>query len=457
MGSVTMPGQDDSPPTNIEMEESVLGAMLVNERALKQVRVDSGLTSKHFYLDRHRQIFATICRVAVRSGAVDSLLVSNEIPEHKDVIADLVAKVPAPGNAMHYARIVLLNAQLRAKLEGAQLIQQGVHERADEERSAALVREGLQLAASDYTIEAEPTSGEEILDELFDHFDRDEEGEVFELPWAVLNESVLGGYRRKQMSVIAGWTGMGKSWLLDDIMAGFDSQGYKAAIFATEMSREERAARWLTAQTGVSLEKILRNRLDPDDHLKLARARAEANGRLPFDYFEAFEWSADKICERIIFGDYDVVAIDPVTEIPGFEETETASKISRRLATVAGRADCHVIAVSHLNRNRLRDPKGVKPRPVLADLKGSGALETNAHAVLFLHRKQDAEAHIMPEGELFYAKVRNGVPKEINVVQSSRTHRFLHLPPEPVHEQDKLEVGNMAPSHDTGEGRVFPF
>jgi replicative DNA helicase len=457
MGSVTMPEQH-VPPQNIEAEESVLGAMLVSDRALKGVRVDSGLTPQHFYLDKHREIFAAICRVAERTGTADELLVCEELPAHKLLISELAAKVPAAGNALHYAQIVLLNAQLRAKLEGAQLIQQGVHERLDEELSARLIREGLQLAASDYTIDAEPTSGEEILDELFEHFDSDQEGEVFELPWSELNECVLGGYRRKQMSVLAGWTNMGKSWVLDQMMAGFEGQGLKVAIFATEMSREERAARWLTSQTAVPLEKILRNILDADDHRRLAKARAEANGKLPFDYFEAFGWSADRICERIIWGGYDVVAIDPVTEIPGFEKPEVASAASRRFAEVAGRANCHVIAVSHLNRKRLGDPKGVKPPPVLADLKGSGALETNAHAVLFLHRKQDAKtAYILPEGELSFAKIRNGLPKKIGVVQSSRTHLFLHLAPEPVHEQEALEVGSMKPSHDTGDGREFPF
>jgi replicative DNA helicase len=440
MGHVTVePDPGDAPPQNIDAEESVLGAMLVADRALKRIRVDSGLVPRHFYLEKHSEIFAAICRVADRNGIADELLVAAEIPAHKDLVSELAAKVPAAGNAMHYAEIVLLNAQLRAKLEGGQMIQLGVKERFDQEKSETLIREGLQLAASDFTIDAEPTSGEEILDELFDQFDRGEEGEVFELPWEDLNECVMGGYRRKQMSVLAGWTNMGKSWALDQMLAAFCSQGLKTAIFATEMSRQERAARWLTSRTSVSLERIMRNLLSGDDHHRLAKARSEARGRLPFDYFEAFGWSADRIAERIIYGNYDVVAIDPVTEIPGFEKTEVAAVAARRFAEVAGRADCHVICVSHLNRNRLRDPNGVKPRPVLADLKGSGSLETNAHAVLFLHREQDPEtAYILPKGELFFAKLRNGLPKTIEVHQSSTTHQFLAV--EPMPEPTALEI-----------------
>ena len=440
----------DVPPQNIEAEESVLGAMLVTGRALKQIRAESGLTPKHFYFDKHREIFAAIAKVVERTGTADELLIGNEIPEHKLYVSELAARVPAAGNAMHYAAIVLSCANLRAKLQGAQMIIEGVREHGDEEGSATLIREGLQLAASDFSVEAERTSGQEILEEIFDTFDQDREGEVMELPWPELNDCVLGGYRRKQMSVLAGFENMGKSFVLDQMLAGFDEQGFKCGIFATEMAREERAARWLTSKTAVSLERILRNQLEPK-HMSRLLEVANKHGRLPFDYFECFDWSADRICERIIFGGYDVVAVDPVTEIPGFEKPEAAAAITRRFKQIASRANCHVILVAHLNRQRLKDPKGVKPRPLCVDLKGSGTLAQAANAVLFLHREQDSEANVLPEGEIYFDKVRNGLKKKTPVVQSSRTHQFLWLKPEPVHEQSELDVGNTAeppPGHD---------
>lgn len=436
----------DAPPQNLEAEESVLGAMLVAQKALKRVRAESGLTAKHFYLEKHGMIFDAICRVAVRTGTVDELLVGNELPEFKPYISELAAKVPAAGNAMHYAQIVLVNAQLRAKLEGAQTIIQGVRERHDEEASATLIREGIQLATADFTIEAERTSGAEILEEIFDTFDEDTEGEVMALPWPELNDCVLGGYRRKQMSVLGGYENMGKSFALDQMLAGFDEQGFKCATFATEMGREERAARWLTSRTGVPLERILRNQLEPKHMSRLLEA-ANKYERLPFDYFECFDWSADRICERIIFGGYDVVAVDPVTEIPGFEKAEAAAAITRRFKQIASRANCHVILVAHLNRQRLKDPKGVKPRPLCVDLKGSGTLAQAANAVLFLHRDQDEDANVLPTGEIYFDKVRNGLKKKIRVAQSSRTHQFMWLKPEPVHEQEALDVGSTT-KHD---------
>lgn len=451
MGHVVIePVTADVPPQNIEAEESVIGAMLVSSKALKGVRAESGLTPQHFYLDRHRTIYEAIGRVVERTGTADELLVGNELPELRDYIAELTAKVPAAGNSMHYAEIVLVAAQLRTKLEGAQSIIRGVRERGDEELSATLIREGLQLAAADFTVDSERTSGQEILEELFDTFDGDEDGEVMELPWSELNECVMGGYRRKQMSVFAGWENMGKSFALDQMLAGFDAQGFKCATFATEMAREERAARWLTSQTGVPLERILRNRLEGKDISRLLEA-ANKFGRLPFDYFECFDWSADRICERIIYGGYDVVAIDPVTEIPGFEKPETAAAITRRFKQIASRANCHVILVAHLNRSRVKDDNGVLPRPLNVDLKGSGTLAQAANAVLFLHRDQDLDANVLSTGQVYFGKVRNGFKKGIPVVQSNRTLGFYWIEPEPEYPQEELEVGNThepPPGHD---------
>ena len=117
-----------------------------------------------------------------------------------------------------------------------------------------------------------------------------------------------------------------------------------------------------------------------------------------------------------------------------------------------------MILVAHLNRQRLKDPKGVKPRPLCVDLKGSGTLAQAANAVLFLHRNQDSDANIKPEGEIYFDKVRNGLKKKIPVVQSSRTHQFYWLEPEANPKaQEKLDVGGMKPSHDSGDGREFPF
>ena len=439
---------DQAPPVAIEAEESVLGAMLVADPALRRVRIDTGLAAGHFYLDKHREIFAAILHVADRDGTADEILVANELPEHRDYIAELTAKVPAAANATHYARLVVDKANRRAKLEGAMLIQQGARE-LDEGRSVDLIQEGLQLAAADFSIEAEPTSGEEIMGELFDYLDDPLEPEVFELPWGELNDSVVGGYRRKQMSVIAGWPKMGKSFVLDQMLDAFAAQGKRCAIFAYEVSRMERAVRNLTMRTGIASEKVFRKQLTAEETKK---AVAAMRGGLPFDYFEAAGWDVEKVAARIIYGNYDVVAIDPVTKMPGFEKTEIASNYVGRLTEISTRANCHVILVSHLHRGRGTSSDGVRPRPVASDLRGSGMIEGDAHAIMFLHRDQDERGNVQRTGELYIDRSRLGPPRSLRVAQLARTLQFISTEQaDLLGSQTQLETGREA-AHDRQAG-----
>lgn len=447
MAHVTLP-DDQAPPVALEAEESVLGAMLVADQALRRVRIDTALAAGHFYLDRHREIFTAILRVADRDGTADEILVAAELPEHRDYIAELTAKVPAAANAVHYARAVVDKANRRAKLEGAQLIQEGARE-LDEDRSSNLIQEGLQLAAADFSIEAEPTSGEEIMSELFDYLDDPVDPEIFELPWPGLNDSVLGGYRRKQMSVLAGWPKMGKSFVLDQMLDAFARQGKRCAIFAYEVSRQERAVRNLTMRTGIASEKVFRKLLTAEETRRAVKAM---QGGLPFDYFEAAGWDVERVAARIIYGNYDVVAIDPVTKMPGFEKTEIASNTVGRLTEIATRANCHVILVSHLNRSRGTSSEGVRPRPVASDLRGSGMLEGDAHAIMFLHRDQDDRGNPQRSGELYIDRSRMGPPRSLRVAQVARTLQFISKEEaDLLGSQTQLETGRES-THDRQAG-----
>jgi replicative DNA helicase len=437
---------DHVPPQNIEAEEAVLGAMMMAEPALRAVRV-VGLRAQHFYLERHQEIYAALERVVQREGYVDQLMLADEAPAHKVCIHDLAAKVPAPGNALQYARIVMHQANLRQKLEGSQSIAAGVRvaqERGDDaqEEAERLIREGQTLVATDLTVEAEPTSQQELADDFYDYLDSDEDEEVFELPYPELNECVLGGYRRKQTTVLAGWTGMGKSWLLDQMLRGFHEQGRTTAIFATEMSRRERVARHITQTTGIATEKLLRKRLTPDERAKAITAL----GKIPFDFFEATGWTEGEICERIIFGGFDVVAVDVVNLIPGYEEKVAyANRIAQQFMQVASRANCHVILVSHLNRER--DKAVVKPRPVKRDLRQTGMLEANAHAILFLHRDQnEKDGSKEPGGEAFFDKVRNGMEGSVRVCHNQRFLNFSREARAPQSAADFLEDPEAQPA-----------
>lgn len=424
------------PPQNVEAEESVLGAMLVSEPALRRVLVESSLTSKSFYFDKHRAIYAAIQKVAHRDGTADELTVGNELPTFKHYISELAAKVPAAGNAMNYARIVAENASLRMKLGGAQEIQGAINDRfeLDEKQLDERIQRGLDAIATNLETAAQPTSEDELADDFFKYLDEEEPAEVMKLPFAELNECVFGGYRRGQTTVVAGWTEMGKSWWLDQMIRGFKRQGYRSAIFATEMDRRERVARYVAQTTGVPMEKVLLKQLDKAEMNLVVSALSS----IPFSFFEVNGWSAERICQQIILGGYDVAAIDVVNLIPGYEKNDEATRILSRFMEVARRANCHVILVSHLNRARATQAK--LPRPVKRDLRDSGMLETNAAAILFVHRKQDDNGEHLASGEIYFEKIRNGMKGGVDVLFDPYTASFELDPSSPDREEDQKEL-----------------
>src|SRR3954465_4408049 len=124
-----------TPPHNLEAEQSVLGAVLLSDRAMYRLVIDDGLRPEHFYRDRHRAIYSTMLALYDKSEPVDAITVTEHLRqtgELEDVggtsgVQALVGAVEAPGNVRHYAAIVRDNALLRRLLNTAYEIQANVH------------------------------------------------------------------------------------------------------------------------------------------------------------------------------------------------------------------------------------------------------------------------------------------------------------------------------------------
>lgn len=434
-----MTTEQAAPPQSVDTEKEVIGGILVLVEAIRAC-VEAGLEPEHFYLSKHQSIYRAMRAIARGKAHPDELAtlealsamgLKEGIEDH--YLAMLAAESTTAFNMGQHARRLIVLAGKRAKIDGARKILAGAEEQRDG-RSAELIAEGMELVASDYTTDAEPTSKEELRDDFYNFLADELPAETFTLPWHGLNRCVLGGYRRKQMSVLAGWTNMGKSFALDQLLTDFHGQGANCAIFATELDQRERIARYLTGRARVATEKLLLKRLSAEEHTRVNRVLNEG---LPFDYYNVNGWSYEKIAERIIFGGYDIAAVDVINLIPGFEKTETATIAIGRFAQVATRADMHLILVSHLNRARAVDRKGILPRPVKRDLRDSGMLEANAHQIMFLHRHQDEQANVLPGGEIYFDKVRTGTRGRVDVAFSNRTLTFDEMSREEAREADE--------------------
>jgi replicative DNA helicase len=209
------------PPQNIEAEESVLGAMLVAEPTLTRVIDEVKLGAHDFYLDRHRAIFEAIHDLYAASKPVDELSVAealtqtNKIDEAggKHYVSELAAKVPAAGNAKHYAEIVQQNSLLRRLLGAGQEIQGWVNERDGAPRELSERAEKLLFEVA----HKEQASDFRILgDILHDEIDRLEklstgESELTGTPSGFRDiDAVTGGFQPGNLIIIAARPAMGK-------------------------------------------------------------------------------------------------------------------------------------------------------------------------------------------------------------------------------------------------------
>jgi replicative DNA helicase len=215
------PSTSHVPPQNIEAEESVLGAMLVAEPALSRVIDEVKLNAADFYLDRHRAIFEAIHDLYAAAKPVDELSVSEALTQRnkiddaggKHYVSELAAKVPAAGNAKHYAEIVQQNSLLRRLLGAGQEIQGWVNERAGEPRELSERAEKLLFDVA----HKEQASDFRLLSEiLHDEVDRLEklstgETELTGTPAGFRDiDAITGGFQPGNLVIVAARPAMGK-------------------------------------------------------------------------------------------------------------------------------------------------------------------------------------------------------------------------------------------------------
>jgi replicative DNA helicase len=265
------------PPQNIEAEESVLGAMLVAEPALTRVIDEVKLNAGDFYLDKHATIFTAAHDLYAASKPVDELSVTealtqrNQIEEAggKHYVSELAAKVPAAGNAKHYAEIVQQNSLLRRLLGAGQQIQGWVHERDGEPRELSERAEKLLFDVA----HKEQASDFKLLSEiLHDEVDRLEklstgESELTGTPSGFRDiDAVTGGFQPGNLIIVAARPAMGKC-LSSQSLVYDPSTGARRRVDELFQAQRRGEEVWVAS-------------LGPDLKMKPAKVAAiECNGR----------------------------------------------------------------------------------------------------------------------------------------------------------------------------------
>jgi replicative DNA helicase len=457
------------PPQNIEAEESVLGAMLVAEPALTRVIDEVKLNALDFYLDKHRLIFDVIHDLYAASKPVDELSVSEALTQRNQIdeaggrhyVSELTAKVPAAGNAKHYAEIVQENSLLRRLLGAGQEIQGWVNERDGEPKELSERAEKLLFEVA----HKEQASDFKLLGEiLHDEVDRLEklstgETELTGTPSGFRDvDAITGGFQPGNLIIVAARPAMGKSALVANIAENVAVKKQQpVAFFSLEMSEVELAQRFIACRARISGDKLRKGQVSKRDWPKVMRACNELE--------EAPLWFDDSSDLGILDlrakarrlhaqeqerGGLGLIILDYIQLMRSDDHranrVEQVGQISRGLKILARELEVPVVAISQLSR---APEQRTPPKPQLSDLRESGQIEQDADVVAFLYREdyyRDPDEE--PDGlaDLIIAKHRNGPIGTRKLVFLDRYPKFA----DQAHQEPPIEqpAGEPPPFED---------
>ena len=411
-------------PHSLEGEQAVLGSMLIDAGCIKDVM--DKLRPSDFYLRQNREIFETIYTMFSYAQPIDGITVCEEMRKAgtydeattRSYLAQLMEITPTSANVMEYVEIVREKALLRSVAQAAAeitaLVQTGVGDATrilmEAEQKVYAIRRGQSAQ--------EMVPLRQVLPEVLDRLSEMSESENH-LPGLSTGLSAVDqkitGLNKSDLILLAARPGMGKtSFALNIALNVAKSTNMTVAVFSLEMSREQLATRLLSAEALVENNRLKTGMLRETDWEKIAGAASVLNRvNIRIDdnpMLSVADMNAK--CRRL--ENLGLVVIDYLQLMTsagkgggGESRQQVVSDMSRMLKIMATELNVPVICLSQLSRaNEKRDDK----RPMLSDLRESGAIEQDADIVLFLYRDdyyhEDSEKHNI--AECIVAKNRHG-------------------------------------------------
>src|SRR5438270_1368070 len=434
------------PPHNLEAEKSVLGAVLLDERHLYALLIEEHLRPEHFYREQHGAVFAAMIELHQSDRKIDHLTVAERLRQHAKLeevggpaaIDELAGWVPAAGHAREYGQIVRDNAQLRALLTTSYEIQASVLGREAPPRDLVerAERSVLEVAHDDRQKKFRPIA--EILDEETDKLHR-----LSTVKTALTGtpsgfkdlDEKTGGFQPGNLIVLAARPSMGKSALVCNIAENAVLAGKPVALFSLEMSDSELAQRFVASQANIKGEDLRRGKVAESRWPKILEACQRLSDAPLFvdDSSDTGVLEVRAKARRLhhqVEGGLGLIIVDylQLMRHEGRVESrvEQVGQISRGLKGLARELGVPVIALSQLSR--AVEQRGGDKKPVLSDLRESGAIEQEADLVMFIYRDEyyDKESERQGESGHIVAKHRNGPVGEIVLTFQNQYPRFMN-------------------------------
>lgn len=432
------------PPQALDVERAVLGAMLLQPEATVS-HVLSLLTREAFYADAHRTIFDSIARLFEKQQPVDLITVGEDLRRAGSIdavggmmyLTQLTGEVISPAHIEYHCRIVLEKAIKRQLIElNTSLITDCYIETSDafemidraEEEIFKLSERHIKQSFTEIRVIVKP-----LLNKVY-KISQEHSGVTGVPSGYTMLDDKTGGWQPTDLIVLAARPSMGKTALALSMArnAAIDAD-MPVGVFSLEMSSEQLALRLLCAEARVNMQLVRTGRIREEDFNRLARyvGKLERASILIDDtpgisILELRAKARRMVHEhgvKLIVIDYLQLMSAPL--VRESREREIAS-ISRSLKGLAKDLNVPVIALSQLNRSVESRAGG---KPMLADLRESGAIEQDADVVMFIHRNKDAEAppEELGRATVIIAKQRNGEVGEVDLAWISEYARFENL------------------------------
>ena len=411
------------PPQSLEAEQSVLGSILIDSRCVADII--GILRPEDFFLPQNRELYETIYTMFNFSETIDPVTVLEKMRQlgvyhdnTRDYVQQLMEITPTAANAVRYANIVKDKAMLRGLADASSDISELVYDQVGTPAEILETAEkkiySLRKGERGDSLEHVGVTLHKVFDTLTELYQSDSAIPGMSTGLRDLDKKI-NGLNKSDLFLIAARPAMGKSAFALNIALNVAKKYNKTvAMFSLEMSREQLVMRLLANESFVELGKLLTGKLSEEEWTKLAMASAalsQTDMRIDDNpSITVAEMNAK--CRRL--DNLGLVVIDYLQLMQGSgygkasdNRVNVVSDISRSLKIMAKELNVPVICLSQLSRG----PEGrTDKRPMLSDLRESGAIEQDADEVIFLYRDEYYNENTEEKGvaECIVAKNRHG-------------------------------------------------
>lgn len=434
------------PPQAVDLEEAVLGALMLDKDALSNV-IDI-LKPDAFYKDAHRHIFSAIQNLFTKSEPVDILTVTQELKKTGELeisggayyITQLTNRVASAANVEMHARIVLEKYLQRELIRISTDTLQHAYEDTSDVFELLNKAEQNLFSISQTNIRKDYEEIRPLLGQTIRQIEAARDQKFGGVPTGFTRlDSITGGWQKSDLVILAARPGTGKSAFVGSVArnAAVDFQK-PVAIFSLEMTSIQLVSRLIAAETELPADKLRKGELRDDEFHQLnAKIGKLTSAPIFIDDTPAlsiFEFRA-KARRLKAKHNIELLIVDYLQLMVSggegkFSREQEVSNISRSLKAIAKELNIPIIALSQMSR--AVEQRGGSKRPQLSDLRESGAIEQDADLVLFIYRADMAGITVDENGnstegvaEIIIAKHRNGRVGSENLLFISQFAKFV--------------------------------